>query len=104
VIFVNAAEPGEWAVPGTFLFWGRDLTNLSRKEQIAFRSGFVGVISFGFSTLVTMQDATAAERAEMVEALAEKLVHHLGRTQTTFCRLGKHPQPSGPAQRHGQAC
>lgn len=78
VIFVNAAEPGEWAVPGTFLFWGRDLTNLSRKEQIAFRSGFVGVISFGFSTLVTVQDATPAERAEMVEALAEKLVHHLG--------------------------
>ncbi len=78
VIFVHAATPGEWAVPGTFLFWGRDLTNLSRKDQIAFRSGFVGVASFGFSTLVTVQEATAAERAALVEDLAAKFVRHLG--------------------------
>ena len=78
VVFLNAAEPGEWAVPGTFLFWGRHADSLSRKEQIAFRTGFVGVDSFGHSTLVTVQDATATERAEMVTALARQLVTHLG--------------------------
>lgn len=78
VVFARAAEPGEWAVPGTFLFWGRDADELSRKEAIAFRSGFLGVDSFGHSTLVTVQEASAAERAAMVETLARQLVTHLG--------------------------
>lgn len=78
VVFTHAAEPGEWAVPGTFLFWGRDADSLSRKEQIAFRTGFLGVESFGHSTLVTVQEATASERAAMVDALAAQLVAHLG--------------------------
>jgi hypothetical protein len=78
VVFLNAAEPGEWAVVGTFLFWGRDADSLSRKEQIAFRTGFVGVDSFGHSTLVTVQEASADERAALVVALARQLVTHLG--------------------------
>lgn len=78
VVFTRAAEPGEWAVPGTFLFWGRPEGSLSRKEAIAFRSGFLGVGSFGHSTLVVVQDASPAERAAMVQALAEQLVTHLG--------------------------
>jgi len=78
VVFAHAAEPGEWAVPGTFLFWGRAPVSLSRKEAIAFRSGFLGVDSFGHSTLVTVQEASAVERAGMVETLARQLVAHLG--------------------------
>jgi hypothetical protein len=78
VVFAHAAEPGEWAVPGTFLFWGRAPDSLSRKEAIAFRSGFLGVDSFGHSTLVTVQEASAQERAAMVDALARQLVAHLG--------------------------
>ena len=78
VVFAHAAEPGEWAVPGTFLFWGRDPETLSRKEAIAFRSGFLGVDSFGHSTLVTVQAARADERAALVERLAAQLVAHLG--------------------------
>ena len=78
VVFAQAAEPGEWAVPGTFLFWGRAPDTLSRKEAIAFRSGFLGVASFGHSTLVTVQEASERERAAMVEMLAQSLVTHLG--------------------------
>lgn len=78
VVFAQAAEPGEWAVPGTFLFWGRAADTLSRKEAIAFRSGFLGVASFGHSTLVTVQEASAEERATMVGMLAQSLVTHLG--------------------------
>lgn len=77
-IFAPAAEPGEWAVPGTFLFWGRAPESLTRKEAIAFRSGFLGVDSFGHSTLVTVQEARPEERAAMVETLAGQLVTHLG--------------------------
>lgn len=78
VVFAHAAAPGEWAVPGTFLFWGRAPESLSRKEAIAFRSGFLGVDSFGHSTLVAVQQATQAERADLVQKLALQLVQHLG--------------------------
>lgn len=86
VVFAHAAEPGEWAVPGTFLFWDRPADSLSRKEAIAFRSGFLGVDSFGHSTLVTVQAARAEERAELVEALARQLVAHLGAPSVDVAR------------------
>lgn len=78
VVFAQAAEPGQWAVPGTFLFWGRSPDSLTRKEAIAFRSGFLGVEDFGHSTLVTVQEARPDERGVMVETLARQLVAHLG--------------------------
>ncbi len=78
VVFAPAAEPGEWAVPGTFLFWGRAPDSLSRKEAIAFRSGFLGVDSFGHSTLVAVQEARSEERDALVMALARQLVARLG--------------------------
>jgi hypothetical protein len=78
VVFAHAAEPGEWAVAGTFLFAERDVAALSRKEQIAFRSGFVGLGGLGFSTLVVVSEAAESERREAVEALARQLVARLG--------------------------
>lgn len=78
VVFAAAAEPGEWAVPGTFLFAGRDPAGLTRKEAIAFRSGFLGIASFGHSTLVTVTEATGAERDAAVEALAAAFIARLG--------------------------
>lgn len=77
-VFPRAAEPGEWAVTGSFLFWGRDPADFAGKERAAFRAGFVGVESFGFSTLVVVQPITTAERAIAVEALAHGLVTRLG--------------------------
>ena len=78
VVFARAAEPGEWAVAGTFLFAGHRHDTLSRKEQIAFRTGFLGLASFGHSTLVVVSEATDEERAGAVELLAGQLVAHLG--------------------------
>ena len=85
-VFALAAEPGEWAVPGTFLYWDRPAESLTRKEAIAFRSGFLGVESFGQSTLVTVQEARAEERAAMVETLARQLVAHLGAPSVEIAR------------------
>ena len=78
VIFAPAAEPGDWAVPGTFLFAGRPVDSLGRKEQVAFRSGFLGVGSWGFSTLVSVVEARPDERAAVVADLARAFVQHLG--------------------------
>ncbi len=77
-VFPVAAEPGEWAVTGSFLFWGRDAAALAGKERAAFRAGFAGVSSLGFSTLVVAQPITPEERVEAVDSLARQLVERLG--------------------------
>ena len=73
-IFARAAEPGEWAVPGGFVFFDADPAALEGKARIAFRSGFLGIASLGFSTLVQIVAASEADHAAAVECLAERLV------------------------------
>jgi Family of unknown function (DUF6505) len=77
-VFAAAAEPGEWAVSGTFVFWHKDPTTLDGKARAAFRSGFLGVGSLGWSTLVQIVEASAAERGRLVELLAEQLIRRFG--------------------------
>lgn len=77
-VFQAAAEPGEWAVTGTFLFFGVDPASLSGKARQAFRAGFLGIDSFGWSTLAVVTEAGEEERAAAVERLAGKLVRHCG--------------------------
>jgi len=77
-VFSRAAEPGEWAVTGTFLFFGRHVAALTGKPLQAFRAGFLGVDSFGWSTLVVVTEATAEEHAAAVERLADQLVARCG--------------------------
>ncbi len=70
LVFPRAAEPGEWAVPGGFCFWDDDVAALEGKRRQAFRAGFLGLSSFGWSTLVQVVSATPAQREEAVAALA----------------------------------
>ena len=77
-VFEHAAEPGEWAVSGAFMFMDADLEALSHKQRTAFRAGFLGVENFGWSTLCTVTEASDEERAQLVETLAQKLMQHLG--------------------------
>src|SRR5262249_1403947 len=48
-VFDGAAEPGDWAVSGAFRFYARDPAALAGKDRAAFRSGFLGVQSWGWS-------------------------------------------------------
>jgi hypothetical protein len=77
-VFERAAEPGEWAVSGAFMFWDRDPAVLEGKERAAFRGGFLGVASFGWSTLVQIVVAREQDRAALVAALARQLMERLG--------------------------
>ncbi|MDP3415988.1 DUF6505 family protein [Falsiroseomonas sp.] len=73
VIFPDAAEPGEWAVPGGFAFWNEAPEALSGKRRQAFRGGFLGLASFGWSTLVEVAEATEAQHAAALAALAQHI-------------------------------
>jgi hypothetical protein len=77
-VFDKPAEPGEWAVSGAFAFWNADTTELQGKARSAFRSGFLGVETLGWSTLVQIVDAGEADRARVVDVLAQRLVAHFG--------------------------
>jgi hypothetical protein len=77
-VFPRAAEPGEWAVAGSFLFADADPAVLEPKQRAAFRAGFLGARSFAFSTLVVVAQASEAERDGAVEDLARNLVERLG--------------------------
>jgi hypothetical protein len=78
VVFERAAEPGEIAVVGSFMFWDHDPATLAGKPRQAFRAGFLGLGSFGFSTLVTVGHATGEERGAALAALATHIRTHLG--------------------------
>lgn len=77
-VFERAAEPGEWAVPGSFQFWDLDPGTLDGKRRQAFRAGFLGLGTFGHSTLAIVTAATEDERAAAAAALAAHLVEHHG--------------------------
>jgi len=77
-VFDRSAEPGEWAVSGAFAFWDRDPAALAGKTRTAFRSGFLGVKSLGWSTLAQIVETNETERGHLIEMLAEQLVKHFG--------------------------
>ena len=77
-VFETAAEPGEWAVSGAFVFWNTDPAILEGKARSAFRGGFLGVASLGWSTLVQIVDASEDERLAVIDTLAKQLVANFG--------------------------
>jgi Family of unknown function (DUF6505) len=86
-VFEVPAEPGEWAVSGAFRFCDRDPAKLSGKDRAAFRSGFLGVKSWGWSTLAQVVHATEEDRRILVELLAKQLVERFGAPDLSTARL-----------------
>ncbi|MEX2340145.1 MAG: DUF6505 family protein [Aquisalimonadaceae bacterium] len=79
-VYTLAAEVGEPAVPGTFVytFTDGDPAELQGKQKQAFRHAFLGTGSFGWATVVTVSDITEAEYKGVIEALAHHFVEHYG--------------------------
>ena len=85
-VYERAAVAGEWAVPGGFEFWGVDVPALQGRPRQAFRGGFLGLSSFGWSTLAVAVPITAEERAGAVESLAHYLVQAHGAPDLAHAR------------------
>ena len=85
-VFERAAGPGEWAVPGTFAFAQMDVASLEGKARAAFRSGFLGIDSLGWSTLVEVAEASEEGRAAAVELLAQRLIERFGAPDPAVAR------------------
>jgi hypothetical protein len=77
-VFDKAAEPGEWAISGAFVFANLDPATLSGKPRAAFRSGFLGIGSFGWSTLAQVVEVSEDQRFAALEQLAARLLERCG--------------------------
>lgn len=79
-IYPRAAGAGEWVVPGTFVFTfsDRDPEKLDSGERQAFRHGFLGLESFGWSTLAVVVEMPEHERRRVLERLAWHFIEHYG--------------------------
>ena len=69
-VFHTAAEPGEWAIPGTFAFsnWTED--DIAGKSRQEFAHGWLGLESFGRASVVAVTSISEAERGALVDILA----------------------------------
>jgi len=78
-VFERTADPGEWAVSGTFVFRDcNDPAALGQKQRVALRSGFLGIESLGWSTLAIVTEATEMDMQSAVECLAAHLLAQFG--------------------------
>ena len=77
-VFEHAAEPDEWAISGAFAFADADPGSLAGKHRQAFRSGFLGTRSFGWSTFAAVAEIPADELEAVIHVLARHLVERYG--------------------------
>lgn len=77
-VYELAAEPGEWTVAGGFEFVDCTPDELEGKRLQAFKSGFLGLASFGRTTLVAITAVDETEYQAVIEQLAEHLLARYG--------------------------
>ena len=85
-VFPVAAEEGEWALVGTFCFADIAPDALTGKVKQAFSNGFLGIASFGFSTLVSVVKASEEDVANLTETVATAFVERLGAPDMSVAR------------------
>lgn len=79
-VYERAAQVGELAVPGSFLytFSDEDPAEFEGKRQQAFRHAFLGIGSFGRCTVVTVAEISDGEYRSVVETLARHFMAAYG--------------------------
>lgn len=77
-VFHAPTEPGEWAVTGTFQFVDAVPDDMDNKMQLAFKSGWMGLSSFGHSTFVQVTVAPESEVDTVTRNLATHLFQRYG--------------------------
>ena len=77
-VFETAAAAGEWAVTGAFMFADVEPMAIYGKQRQAFRNGFLGLESFGWSTLVAVARIEENQYQGVIDTLAAYFVSNCG--------------------------
>ena len=86
-IFPLASEEGELAIVGTFNFYNLKQDDLKGKVKQAFSNGFIGLQSFGFSTLVSVATAKKQDLETIETILAERFIREFGAPDNAAARV-----------------
>src|SRR3546814_5045513 len=86
-VFEHACAPGEWAIPGGFVFADVDAARLEGKAQLAFRSGWLGLDSFGHATFVEVAEIAEPDFFQLVrsEEHTSELQSLMRNSYAVFC-------------------
>ena len=85
-IFPAAATPGDWAISGAFFFSDAEPATLNAREFAAFRGGFLGIPSLGWSTLAQIVEVDTAQRRAAIELVARCLLDRFGAPDLALAR------------------
>ena len=77
-VYEQVSQPGEWAVPGSFAFLDMDAESLQGKQLQAFKGGFLGTRSFGWTTLVEIAEIDDDEYQQVIDRLAAHFMEYYG--------------------------
>jgi len=77
-VFEIATTPGEWVVTGSFAFLDDDPAKLQGKRLQAFKGGFLGIDSLGWSTLAEVAEIDDLQYRRLVELLATQFIENFG--------------------------
>ena len=77
-IFPLAADEGEWALVGTFCFAAIGESDIKGKVKQAFRNGFLGLDSMGFSTLVSIVTVKPDDLGKIENRLCSIFMNEFG--------------------------
>ena len=77
-VFPLAAKSDEWALTGTFAFVDSVPEDLSKKERLAFRNGWLGTNSFGRATFALIKEISNEQYELVVLRLGEHIYKHYG--------------------------
>ncbi len=77
-VFPCGAGANEWAVSGAVVFAGLAASQIAGKQKQAFANGFLSTESLGWSTFVTVAEASDADIREATARLAEAFLSQFG--------------------------
>ena len=77
-VFELPAKVGEWAIAGTFTFVDSNPDMWTNKQQLAFRTAWLGIGSFGYSTFVQATEISSSEYEMLLHTLTAHLAKEYG--------------------------
>jgi hypothetical protein len=77
-VFEIAAEPDEWAIPGSFAFAGLQESDITGKQKQAFSNGFLSLESYGRATFAAAALVTEEQIGTLTKRLAQHFVDRYG--------------------------
>jgi len=77
-VFEVPSEEGEWAISGAFEFSNDSSNSLIGKRKQSFSNGFLGLTSFGRSTLVSVSKLNLLTKDKLSDNLAKFFIQRYG--------------------------